>query len=210
MKVMSVLDLGKQMGSVSKAKKVLSHYHIAVVKDYFDHDRLKSLMAEPAGVFSNKIKWGIDPTSGIGAVKACLDAANLRLTAHKYVGVNYITVAGPRADKRQFAKLYCTAKMHGDPRNHSVFTLANFAAEQATDYYAMCCFEEPAMWAIPTEYLFDKWTMLKRKGRKALTWDDAGFRIPPQGFEHPLGFLQCDLSTTGRFALNSPEKLGLK
>lgn len=164
MQLVSLEELTTEQGTKKKALAYLQSAGIPVIHGYFDADRLVAhkayLAQEPKFSKAETLEWGLAPTHGIGAIKACTDAVGLRITAHYLRGSNAFDLVNAKGQKRH-VKLHYTNRMQSDGK--ATFTFTNFLVNEQVEIYAGCAFEGPTIWTIQRSRLIHYWNRLLKK-----------------------------------------------
>ncbi len=196
MKLYSFKQLTVDLHDVGEAKALLMDAQIPVISGYFDKDRLDAVLAMPKELRSKRLEWNLSPTHGIGAVKACVDQANLNLSAHYLNRRNAIDITDKKGNTR-LCKMYYVNKASQE-NTVATFTLKNFLDDDPTTYYALCALCIPAMWIFSNKELRSKWTRLRFNTEKinAVHLDDpTGIYIPVGHWRNQKGGLRFRLSS---------------
>jgi hypothetical protein len=206
MRLGTLTKLIEKTGSKASALKLLNSAGIPCVHDFYDQDRLDAHLAVPPGMLAKRLEWGIAPTQGIGAIKSCMDAANLRITAHYLRGANYFDVI--KGGENRHLKMYYTNKAHSE-QTTAVFTFTNFLINEELKYYGACAISIPAMWVISRVALIKCWDRLqKNKSKLGYQLKEKGTHmwLPYKSQKHPGGQLKIMFSIKDtRYALPLPD-----
>lgn len=195
---------------VKEAKALLAEAQIPVVNGYFDKDRLDAVMAMPKELRTKRLEWGLSPTHGIGAVKACIDAAGLNLTAHYLNRRNALDITDKKG-KTRGVRMYYTNHA-SDENTVARFNIINFLDDAPENYYALCALNIPAMWVFSNKELRAKWNRLRfntEKIKAVHLQGDTGIWIPISQWKNQKGGLRFKLSSHESQWQVSPNSLGL-
>lgn len=181
---------------VKEAKALLAEAQIPVVNGYFDKDRLDAVMAMPKELRTKRFEWGLSPTHGIGAVKACVDAAGLNLTAHYLSRSNGLDITSAKG-KTRGVRMYYTNRT-SDEDTVARFNVINFINDDPNAYYALCALTIPAMWVFSNKELRAKWNKLRfdtDKIKAVHLNSPTGIWIPISQYKNQKGGLRFKLSS---------------
>lgn len=195
MKLATLDDLSTTAGGRAAALKILKSAGIPCIHGYYDQDRLDAHLAISPELQRKRLEWGIAPTHGIGAIKSCFDAADLKIAAHYLRGANYFDILERNGQKR-YVKLYYTNSA-SEESTVAAFTFTNFLVNTDITTYAACAINIPAIWLIPRQILIKAWDRLvKHKNKPEYRIKEKGttMRLTPEGRDHEGGQLFVKLS----------------
>lgn len=203
----SVRDLAAVVGGMPEARALLAQAGISAVGDLYDSSALEAMRREPLNTNigrKKKDRFTLAETDGIGAMKAVCDAADLDIVRHVYCGMNYLTVANAKKQRR-VVKVYTRARM-GLIEKHADFTICGFLREDAPKYYMLMCFEGPIAWVIKQTDLVKAWSKLSAGG---LPEDYLSCPRQRSEIQSRSGIIRAHMKIDDRFVLKSPKQLDL-
>jgi hypothetical protein len=213
MKLRSLEEFAKVFGTLQAAKKELDEAQIPVVEGYFDYDRYRAHVEAPAASRIKSMDWELSSTHGIGAVKSCVQAAGLHLTAHYLNGnrnrLDIMTREGAACHTRMFYSNHITRNL-----TTATFSIRNFTKDHPSTRYVFAALPIPCAWAFTQPQLKKIWERLRFNSKHKVdsTHLDAptGFWIPGADWRGQDGALRFRLSCKESKHQISPETLGLK
>jgi len=215
-KLFSLKKLAENVNGLSEAKLLLADADIPVIEGYFDADRLDAVMSMPKELRSKRLEWSLASTSGLGAVKACIDKAELNLSAHYLDRRNSLDITNKKGKTRHVRMHY--TNQTSQENSVATFNLQNFIDHHPDTYYALCALGIPAMWVFSNAQLraihkklrfTDSKDHAAHKINSTACPGDTGIWITRGQWKYQHGYLRFKLSAHESQYRVSTETLGL-